>query len=55
MTEQLTEVYIREIVKLHSIVQILVSDCESVFTSQLWVNLMFTLKIDCQLSTAFHP
>ena len=53
--EQLTEVYIREIIKLHRVVQTLISDHRSVFTSQLWVNLMFTLKIDCWLSTAFHP
>ena len=54
MTEQLTEVYIREIVRLHSVAQILISDCRSVFTSQLWVNLMFTLKIDCWLSIIFY-
>ena len=52
---QLAEAFVREIVRLHGVPQALISDCGSVFTSQLWANLMFTLKIDRRLSTAFHP
>lgn len=54
ITDQLTETFVEEIVKLHKVSQALISDHRSVFTFRLWVNLMFTLKIECQLSTAFH-
>ena len=52
---QLMEAFVREIIRLHSVPQALISDRGSVFTLQLWANLMFALKIDRRLSTAFHP
>ncbi|SLM33286.1 Ribonuclease H-like domain [Lasallia pustulata] len=53
--DQLAEAFVREIIRLHGVPQALISDCGSVFTSRLWANLMFALKIDRRLSTAFHP
>ncbi|SLM36152.1 Ribonuclease H-like domain [Lasallia pustulata] len=52
---QLAEAFVREIIRLYGVPQALISDCGSVFTSRLWANLMFALKINCRLSTAFHP
>lgn len=52
---QLAEAFVREIVRLHGVPQALISDRGSVFTSRLWANLMFVLKIERRLSTAFHP
>ena len=51
---QLAEAFVREIIRLHKVSKALISDCESVFISRLWANLMFMLKIECWLSTAFH-
>lgn len=51
---QLVKAFAREIIRLHEVSQALISDCESVFISRLWINLIFTLKIEHWLSTAFH-
>lgn len=52
---QLAEAFIREIVRLHGVPEALISDRGSVFTSRLWANLMFALKIERRLSIAFYP
>ncbi|SLM35611.1 Ribonuclease H-like domain [Lasallia pustulata] len=45
---QLAEAFVREIIRLHRVPQALISDHGSVFTSWLWANLIFALKIDCR-------
>ena len=52
---QLAEVILREVIRLHGIPLSIVSDRGSLFTSRMWANLMYALKIERRLSTAFHP
>ncbi len=56
MTEwELAEVITREVIQLHEVPSAIISDCGSLFTFQLWANLMYSFRIEGRLSTAFHP
>ena len=53
--EDLAEIFMREVVRLHGIPTSIVSDRGSVFTSKFWATLCYALKVTRNLSTAFHP
>jgi len=53
--EQLAELYIREIVRLHGVPLSIVSDRDSKFTSRFWHGFQSTMGTELDLSTAFHP
>ena len=53
--EDLAEIFIREVVRLHGVPTSVVSDRGSVFTSKFWSTLCYALNIIRNLSTAFHP
>ena len=53
--EDLAEILIREVVRLHGLPSSFVTDRGSVFTSRYWSALCYMLKIKKNLSTAFHP
>lgn len=52
---ELVELILREIIRFHGIPLVFISDRGSLFTSRLWANLMYILKVKRRLSTAFHP
>ena len=53
--EQLAELYIREIVRLHEVPLSIVFDRDARFTSRFWHGFQSTMGTDLDLSTAFHP
>ena len=52
---KLTELYIREIVRLHGIPILIISDRDTRFTSRFWGKLQEALGTRLNFSTAFHP
>jgi len=53
--EKLTELYIREIVRLHGVPTSIVSDRDLRFTSKFWGSLHQALGTKLHLSSAYHP
>ncbi|XP_058203011.1 uncharacterized protein LOC131317481 [Rhododendron vialii] len=53
--EQLSLLYIREIVRLHGVPISIASDRDPRFVSHFWRGLQKVLGTDIRLSTAFHP
>ena len=52
---QYADIYVQEIVWLHGIPKIIVSDRGSMFTSRFWGNLKKAMCTKLSLSIAFHP
>lgn len=55
MVTELAWKYIREIVHLHSIPELIVSDRDSKFMSKFWHEVHQILGTKLKISTAFHP
>ena len=53
--DQLAELYVNEIVRLHGIPLSIVSDCDPRFTSKFSKQLQSALGTRLNFSTAFHP
>ena len=53
--DRLAELYVSEIVRLHGIPLLIVSDCDPRFKSRLWKELQSTFGMRLNFSTAFHP
>ena len=53
--ERLSELYVREIMRLHGVPVSIVSDRDPRFTSRLWSELQRQLGTQLNLSTAYHP
>lgn len=53
--EDLAQVFIRELWKLHGLPDEIVSDRDSKFLSHFWKSLMERLQVGMRMSTAFHP
>ena len=53
--DKLTELYIREIVRLHEIPISIISDRDPRFTSRFWGKLKEALGTRLNFSTTFHP
>ena len=54
-TEQLAEMYLRQIVRLHGVPVSIVSDRDSRFTSHFWRSLQESLDTRLKFSSAYHP
>ena len=54
-TLELAEVIIDMVVQHHGLLDSIISDWKSIFTSKFWSSLCYFLGIKRQLSTAFHP
>ena len=54
-TDVLSQLYIREIVRLHGIPVTIILDRDARFTSHFWESFQRALGTQLQLSTAFHP
>ncbi len=52
---KLAEVITQEVIRLNRVLSAIISNCGSLFTSRLWANLIYSFRIERQLSTAFHP
>ncbi|KAL5549395.1 hypothetical protein UlMin_004626 [Ulmus minor] len=53
--EQLAEIYVREIVRLHGVPISIISDRDSRFTSSFWKSVHRAMGTNLKFSTAFHP
>ena len=53
--DQLAELYVREIVRLHGVPKSIVSDRDPKFTSKFWQSLQRAMGTKLKFSTAFHP
>ena len=53
--DQLAELYVHEIVRLHGVPITIVSDRDSRFTSKFWKSLHKAIGTQLNFSTAFHP
>ena len=53
--EQMTELYVREIVRLHGVPVSIVSDRDRRFVSEFWQKLQTAMGTELRLSTAYHP
>ena len=53
--EQLAELYIQEIVRLHGVPLSIVSDRDTKFASKFWEGFQSAMGTKLNLSTAFHP
>ena len=54
-TQQFATLFMKHIVRLHSILRDIITDRGSLFTSELWKETTKNLGIQRRLSTAFHP
>jgi len=52
---EFAQLFVSHIVRLHGLPDSIVSDRDSIFTSNFWSTLTSILKIDLRKSTAFHP
>nr|KYP42986.1 Retrotransposable element Tf2 [Cajanus cajan] len=53
--EKLTQMYVREIVRLHGVPSIIIFDRDPRFTSRFWQSLHQALGTKLKLSSAYHP
>ncbi len=53
--ERLAEIYIAEIVQLHEVLTLIISDRDPRFTSRFWKKLQESLGTQLHFSMAFHP
>ena len=53
--DQLTEIYVKEVVRLHGVPNSIVSDRDPQFTSHFWKSLQDAMGTQLNFSTAFHP
>lgn len=53
--DELSKLYIKEIVRLHGIPVSIVSDRDSRFTSRFWRSFQDAMGTSLDFSTAFHP
>ena len=53
--DQLAQLYVNRIVRLHGVPKIIISDRGTQFTSQFWVSLQHALGTQLRFSTAYHP
>ena len=53
--EQLAEIYVREIVRLHGVLVLIISDRDGRFTSSFWKSVHRAMWTNLKFSTTFHP
>ncbi|KAL5573072.1 hypothetical protein UlMin_022669 [Ulmus minor] len=53
--EQLADLYVREIVRLHGVPKSIISDRDARFTSKFWRSVQRAMGTKLNFSTAFHP
>ena len=53
--DKLAELYVREVVRLHGVLESIVLDRDPRFTSRFWQSLQATLGTQLRRSSAYHP
>ena len=53
--DKLTELYVREVVRLHGVPESIVSDRDPRFTSRFWQSLQAALVTQLRISSTYHP
>ena len=53
--EQLADLYVQEVVRLHGIPKSIISDRDARFTSKFWRGVQQAMGTKLNFSTAFHP
>jgi transposase InsO family protein len=53
--ESVAQAFFTDIVRLHGVLQSIVSDRDPVFTSNFWHELMWLVGTKLHMTTAFHP
>jgi len=53
--DKLAELYVREIVRLHGVLESIISDRDPRFTSRFWQSLQNTLGTQLKMSSTYHP
>ena len=54
-SETLSQLYIRDIIRLHGVLLSIVSNRDSWFEARFWQSLQQAMGIELHFSTAFHP
>ena len=52
---KLARIFMHEVIRLHGVPRVLLSDRDPRFTGAFWRELCQQLTVDCRFSTAFHP
>jgi hypothetical protein len=55
LAESVAQVFFAEVVRLHGVSQSIVSDCDPVFTSVFWKELMRLTGTKLNMTSTFHP
>jgi len=53
--DKLVELYVREVLTLHGVLENIVSDRDPRFTSRFWQSLQAALGTKLTMSSAYHP
>ena len=53
--EQLADLYVREVIRLHGVPKSIISDRDARFTSKFWRSVQRAMGTSLKFSTAFHP
>jgi hypothetical protein len=53
--DKLAKLYVNNVVRLHGVPSIMISDKDSCFTSRFWQSLQKEMGMELKFSTAFHP
>ncbi|PKA63075.1 hypothetical protein AXF42_Ash007871 [Apostasia shenzhenica] len=53
--ERLAKLYVEQIIRLHGIPKVIISDRDSKFTSHFWKKVHTAFNTELKFSTAFHP
>jgi hypothetical protein len=53
--ESVAQAFFADIVRLHGVPQSIVSDCDPIFTSTFWRELMRLVGTKLHMTTTFHP
>ena len=54
-SDQLAQLYVNKIVKLHGVPKTIMSDRGTLFTSKFWTSLHRAMGTELSVSTAYHP
>ena len=54
-TTEFTRLFLNNVIRLYGILDSIVSDRGSIFTSHFWKSFASMMDLKCRLSTAFHP
>ena len=55
MAKEVAWLFLKEVVRLHGVTELIVLDCDTKFTSMFWCELHKLMGTKLLMSTAFHP